>query len=92
MAPSTPGAATFAAAYAVMLFAMLLRYVIGAGPLTVEGLADHLPREIFPAWPEARLGIITANHHGKHHRDLAKNSGFYFNYWDRALSTEKELA
>lgn len=56
--------------------------------MTFFGLTNHLGYEIFPAWLEKRLFMITATHHQKHHDNLKRNYGLYFTVWDHLMTTE----
>lgn len=57
--------------------------------MSVFGITNHLGFEIYPAWLEKKLFLITANHHQKHHEHFDKNFGLYFSFWDRWMKTEK---
>lgn len=52
------------------------------------GVTNHLGYEIYPHWFEKRLGLITATHHQHHHKNMSKNFGLYFTWWDTFLKTE----
>lgn len=52
------------------------------------GTTNHLGYEIYPAWPEKKLKLITATHHQKHHQNLNYNFGLYFTFWDLLMKTE----
>lgn len=56
--------------------------------MSAFGVTNHLGAEIYPAFLEKRLSIITANHHQIHHKKLNKNFGLFFSFWDKWMGTE----
>jgi lathosterol oxidase len=56
--------------------------------MSLFGLTNHLGKEIYPAWAENKLTLITANHHQAHHENLKRNFGLYFTWWDHLMKTE----
>jgi lathosterol oxidase len=58
--------------------------------MSAFGVTNHLGKEIYPAFLEKKLSIITANHHHVHHKKLNKNYGLFFSFWDKWMGTEDQ--
>jgi Delta7-sterol 5-desaturase len=58
--------------------------------MSVTGVLNHLGYELYPAFLERKLFLISATHHQLHHRKVTKNFGLYFTLWDHWMNTEQE--
>ncbi|WP_084466386.1 sterol desaturase family protein [Kaistella palustris] len=60
--------------------------------MTLSAIINHAGLEIYPLGKRfsfIRKNVIGATHHDQHHRNLKKNFGLYFTFWDRWMKTEK---
>ena len=60
--------------------------------MTLSAIINHAGVEIYPSLKKYKFfqkHIIGATHHDQHHRNLKKNFGLYFTFWDRMMKTEK---
>lgn len=60
--------------------------------MTLSAIINHAGVEIYPSRKKFKFfqkHIIGATHHDHHHRNLKKNFGLYFTFWDRIMKTEK---
>ena len=60
--------------------------------MTLSAIINHAGLEVYPLGKRVgfiRKNFIGATHHDHHHRNLKKNFGLYFTFWDRWMKTEK---
>lgn len=60
--------------------------------MTISAIINHAGVEVYPSAKKFQFFqkyIIGATHHDHHHRNLKKNFGLYFTFWDRWMRTEK---
>ena len=60
--------------------------------MTISAIINHAGVEIYPTENKLKgfkKHIIGATHHDQHHRNLKKNFGLYFTFWDKWMGTEK---
>lgn len=60
--------------------------------MTLSAIINHAGVEVYPLSKKFKFfqkHIIGATHHDIHHRNLKKNFGLYFTFWDRMMKTEK---
>ena len=60
--------------------------------MTLSAVINHAGVEVYPIGKRAgfiRTHFIGATHHDQHHRNMKKNYGLYFTFWDRWMKTEK---
>lgn len=70
------------------IFALMITLFL----MTVSAIINHAGVEIYPSTKKFNFlqkHIIGATHHNHHHRNLKKNFGLYFTFWDRIMKTEK---
>ena len=60
--------------------------------MTISAIINHGGVEIYPLGKKFKFfgkHIIGATHHDHHHRNVKKNYGLYFTFWDRIMKTER---
>lgn len=60
--------------------------------MTLSAIINHAGLEIYPRgkyFGFVNKLFIGATHHDHHHRNLKKNFGLYFTFWDRWMKTDK---
>lgn len=70
----------------------LLAVMITLFLMTLSAIINHAGVEVYPLSKKFKFfqkHIIGATHHDIHHRNLKKNFGLYFTFWDRIMKTEK---
>ncbi len=73
------------------LFTIPIHFIyllIGLMIMSLFGITNHLEREVYPDILEKKFFLITSNHHQKHHRQVNKNFGLFFTFWDLVMKTE----
>lgn len=75
----------------VFLFTIPIHFsylFLGLLIMSLFGITNHLEKEIYPQFLESRLFVITSQHHQKHHKQVNKNFGLFFTFWDLVMKTE----
>lgn len=60
--------------------------------MTLSAIINHAGLEVYPLGKRVgfiRKHFIGATHHDHHHKNMKKNFGLYFTFWDRWMKTEK---
>lgn len=76
----------------VILPMSMLAVIITLLIMTMSAIINHAGIEVYPTGKKFGIiqkHIIGATHHDHHHKNVKKNFGLYFTFWDKIMKTEK---
>lgn len=80
--------AIFLPAFLFLIPIHLYYLLAGLMVMTLFGITNHLEQEVYPAALERKFYLITSTHHQKHHKQVNKNFGLFFTFWDSLMKTD----